>query len=79
MTPSPWRRTPASHRKVAMMAPKHLGDEWLSTHQAAEALGVTVRGLYRLIDEGRVPAYKMGRVIRLRRADLDQVQLLSSS
>jgi excisionase family DNA binding protein len=29
-------------------------------------LGVTLRTLYRLIDEGRLPAYKMGRVIRLR-------------
>lgn len=46
-------------------------DEWLSTRQAAAALGVPVRRLYRIIDEGRLPAYKFGRAIRLRRDDVD--------
>ena len=35
--------------------------EWLGTPEAAERLGITQRTLYRLIDEGQVPAYKMGR------------------
>ncbi len=39
--------------------------EWLSTAAAAERIGVSVRTLYRLIDHGEVPAYRMGRVIRL--------------
>jgi len=34
-------------------------------------LGVTVRTLYRFIDEGVVPAYKFGRKIRLKAADVD--------
>ena len=38
---------------------------WLSTGEAAKRLGVTVRTLYRLIDESQLPAYKFGRVIRL--------------
>jgi excisionase family DNA binding protein len=45
--------------------------QWLGTRDACERLGVTLRTLYRFIDEGQLPAYKMGRVIRLQAADLD--------
>ncbi|MHB8464314.1 MAG: helix-turn-helix domain-containing protein [Acidimicrobiales bacterium] len=45
--------------------------EWLGTPDAAERLGITQRTLYRLIDEGQVPAYKMGRVLRVKATDLD--------
>ena len=45
--------------------------EWLGTPEAAERLGITQRTLYRLIDEGQVPAYKMGRVLRVKASDLD--------
>ncbi len=34
-------------------------------------MGVTLRTLYRFIDEGQLPAYKMGRVIRLQVRDVD--------
>ncbi|MEM9034342.1 MAG: helix-turn-helix domain-containing protein [Actinomycetota bacterium] len=44
---------------------------WLSTKAAAERLGVTPRTLYRFIDEGQLPGYRMGRVIRLKQADVD--------
>ena len=44
---------------------------WLSTKEAAERLGVTLRSLYRFIDGGGLPAYKFGRVIRLKEADVD--------
>lgn len=44
--------------------------EWLSSKEAAQLLEVGVRRLYELIDTGRIPAYKMGRVIRLRRRDV---------
>lgn len=44
---------------------------WTNTKDAAELLGITTRTLYRFIDEGQVPAYKFGRVIRLRRKDID--------
>lgn len=45
--------------------------EWLGTTDAARYLGVVPRTLYRMIDEGRIPAFKLGRVIRVRRSDLD--------
>ena len=44
--------------------------EWLSTGDAATQLGVTTPTLYRFIDDGRLPAYRMGRVIRLKAADV---------
>jgi excisionase family DNA binding protein len=44
---------------------------WLSTQEAAKRLGITTRTLYRFVDEGSLPAYKMGRVFRLKEADVD--------
>jgi excisionase family DNA binding protein len=44
---------------------------WLGTTEAAERLGVVPRTLYRMIDEGQIAAYKMGRVIRVKESDLD--------
>jgi excisionase family DNA binding protein len=43
----------------------------MSTKEAAEHLGVTLRSLYRFIDEGTLAAYKFGRVIRLKADDVD--------
>lgn len=45
--------------------------EWLSTQEAARRLGITTRTLYRFVDQGEIPAYRMGRVIRLQAADVD--------
>jgi excisionase family DNA binding protein len=44
---------------------------WLSTKEASARLGITLRTLYRLIDEGQLPAYKFGRVIRLQENEVD--------
>ncbi len=44
---------------------------WLSTADAAARLGITPRTLYRFIDEGQLPAYRFGRVIRLQQAEVD--------
>jgi excisionase family DNA binding protein len=55
------------------MIPGMADDEiqWMSTGEAARRLGVTVRTLYRLIDEAQLPAYKFGRVIRLQETEID--------
>ena len=45
--------------------------DWLGTREACEQLNITPRTLYRLIDEGQLPAYKMGRVIRLKSTDVE--------
>lgn len=52
------------------MAPNEI--TWLSSREAAEMLGITARTLYRLIDSGQVPAYRMGRVIRLQAAEVEE-------
>lgn len=46
--------------------------KWMSTKEASEELGITLRTLYRLIDEGQVPAYKFGRVIRLKATEVTE-------
>jgi len=45
---------------------------WLSTKESSERLGVTLRTLYRFIDEGQLAAYKFGRVIRLKESDVEK-------
>lgn len=57
---------------VAMTSSTSLsGPQWLSTGEAARRLGITPRTLYRFIDEGQLPAYRFGRVIRLKEAEVD--------
>ena len=46
-------------------------DPWTEHKGAAEFLGVNLRTLYRFIDEGELPAYKFGRVIRLQQDDVE--------
>ena len=46
--------------------------EWLSTQEASRRLGITTRTLYRFVDQGDLPAYRMGRVIRLQGSDVDE-------
>ncbi len=46
-------------------------NNWVGTPAASAYLGVGQRTLYRLIDQGHIPAYQMGRVIRVRKEDLD--------
>lgn len=45
--------------------------DWLSSGEAARRLGIATRTLYRLINDGQVPAYRFGRVIRLQRRDVE--------
>ncbi len=43
----------------------------MSSAEAASRLGVTSRTLYRFIDEGQLPGYRFGRVIRLKASEVD--------
>lgn len=45
--------------------------DWLSTADAAKSLGITPRTLYRFINQGDLAAYRFGRVIRVKRTDID--------
>ena len=50
---------------------------WMSSKDAAQRIGITPRTLYRFIDEGQIPAYRIGRVIRLQRRDVESFLELS--
>src|SRR6185437_11075214 len=52
------------------LALTEMSTTWLGTREAAEELGITLRTLYRFIDEGLLPAYRFGRVIRLKAEDV---------
>jgi excisionase family DNA binding protein len=43
----------------------------LPTADAAKRVGITPRTLYRFIDGGELPAYRFGRVIRLKEDEVD--------
>ncbi len=51
--------------------PKSTGQDWFGAPAAARYLGIYLSTLYRLINAGDVPAYQIGRVIRLRRVEVD--------
>lgn len=44
---------------------------WLTPLQAARRLGIRRRELYRLLDQGTLPGYRFGSVIRVRAADVE--------
>ncbi len=51
------------------------GSAWMSTREAATVLGMTLRTLYRVVDEGRLPMYQFGRAYRLKRDDVERFKL----
>lgn len=44
---------------------------WLSTAEAAARLGITARTVYSFINDGSLPAYRMGRKIQVLAADVE--------
>jgi excisionase family DNA binding protein len=51
--------------------PDTLDPDWLTTLETARWLGVTQKTVYRLVNDGKLAAFKLGRVVRIRRTDLD--------
>ena len=45
--------------------------DWLTVKQACRRLKVSRTTLFRMIDQGELPAYKIGWMIRLRVADVE--------
>lgn len=48
---------------------------WMGCPEVANRLGVSLRTVYGMINRGDLPAYHMGRVIRVRRTDLQSFLL----
>lgn len=44
--------------------------QWMSVQAAARELEVTTRTIYRFINDGKLTAYRIGRVYRIRCSDL---------
>jgi len=45
-------------------------DPWLSTGEVADRLGVTTRTVYRLVNDGRLEAFRIGRAVKVRRSEV---------
>jgi hypothetical protein len=43
---------------------KSTGEDWVGAPARARELGIMLRTLYKIIDSGELPSYKLGRVIR---------------
>jgi len=51
---------------------ERMAKDILTVREVAEYLQVTERTLYRLAQEGKIPAFKVGNSWRFRRGDLDR-------
>jgi excisionase family DNA binding protein len=60
------------HSQMAYDHPVADDIEWLSTADAARRLGITPRTLYRFLDQGDLPGYRFGRVIRLKATEVEE-------
>jgi excisionase family DNA binding protein len=61
--------------RTALGAPDPDPDyRWLGVQAAADLLGVSVLGLYELVDRGELPAYRIDGEVRLRRSDVERLR-----
>lgn len=54
-----------------MVVSDHQNVDWISTTETARRLGVRPRTVHGFIERGELPAYRMGRVIRVQSLDLE--------
>ncbi len=50
---------------------KSTGEDWVGAPALARELGIMLRTLYKILDSGELPSYKLGRVIRIKRSDVE--------
>ncbi|WP_077081847.1 excisionase family DNA-binding protein [Mycobacterium numidiamassiliense] len=48
-----------------------MGRRWASTNGVAEYLGVAARTVKNMIADGRLPSYRLGRLVRIDLAEVD--------
>ena len=48
-------------------------EDWIETQEAADLLAVTQRAVYRLVDEGTLTPVKKGRMLRVRRSEVERL------
>lgn len=66
-----WRSSATGTEVETKPEPATNSEQWLSTGQAADRLGVTCRAIRKAIAEARLPAAKVGRNYRISREDLE--------
>lgn len=49
-----------------------LGTDWLSSDDVSAMLGVTLRTVHSLVRNHGLPAYRLGRVVRYRRSEVEE-------
>jgi excisionase family DNA binding protein len=47
---------------------------WVGPEAAADMLGMSVRDLFRLVDRGELPAYRIDGRVRLRRSEVERIR-----
>lgn len=48
-----------------------MNTEWLTIAEAARYLRVSIPGIRKYIKENKLPSYRQGRIVRLKKSDLD--------
>jgi excisionase family DNA binding protein len=48
--------------------------KWLTTREAAEKLGISVRRVQAMVTQGRLPAEKFGRDYKIKETDLSHIK-----
>jgi excisionase family DNA binding protein len=59
---------------TALGAPDPDDYRWIGPEAAADLLGISMRDLYRLVDRGELPAYRIDGQIRLRRSEVETLR-----
>lgn len=59
-----------AHAPAAANVPPGLQDRLLTVPEAAEFLSISKSMVYKLVETGCIPAYHIGRLIRIRQSDL---------
>ena len=61
--------------RTALGAPDPDPDyRWVDPEAAADMLGMSVRDLFRLVDRGELPAYRIDGRVRLRRSEVERIR-----
>jgi len=45
--------------------------EWMTIEEAAKYLKMSIGGVRKYVNNGKLPSYRQGRIIRLKQTDLD--------
>lgn len=47
-------------------------DKWLTLEQIAEYLQMSTSSIYKMVQKGKIPAYKVGRQWRFKKKEIDE-------